>query len=177
MNVLQKKDLSKIGFVNKTYGFNGKVSCIIESATPGGILKNKFLFILLEGLPVPFEIEEAEENGSELLVKFYDVSSQEEAKKLLRNELYIMRNLSRKKKKEVSWNDLEGFMAIDETHGELGKITAISEYPMQLIAHCLVKGKEVLFPLHEEIVSEIDEKNQIIYISLPEGLIDVYLGK
>ncbi|MFS2190433.1 PRC-barrel domain-containing protein, partial [Mucilaginibacter sp. Mucisp84] len=81
----------------------------------------------------------------------------------------------KKKKNEFTLNDVEGFIAIDETHGELGEILSVQEYPQQLIATVQYKNKEVLFPLNLEIIKGIDVEGGEIYIDLPEGLLDIYL--
>jgi 16S rRNA processing protein RimM len=47
---------------------------------------------------------------------------------------------------------------------------------MQMIAKCIVKGKEVLFPLNEDIVIEINEEEKKVFVELPSGLLDVYMA-
>src|SRR4249920_3082627 len=106
MKILRKEDLKRIGFVNKTSGFNGNLSCISSIARPEKLLKRKFLFLILEGLPVPFAIETIEVNGEEVLVKFEDVDSELQAKKLLRKEIYAEKMHDKKKIDLLSWPDL-----------------------------------------------------------------------
>jgi 16S rRNA processing protein RimM len=36
-------------------------------------------------------------------------------------------------------------------------------------------GKQVLIPIHDEIIKKVDRENKIIFIKAPEGLIDLYL--
>jgi hypothetical protein len=38
-----------------------------------------------------------------------------------------------------------------------------------------MEGKEVLAPLHEGTLEGIDHKKRLIKLSLPEGLLDIYL--
>ena len=175
MKILTKENLTRIGFVNKTSGFKGNVSCIVDMARPEKLLNKKFLFILLEGLPVPFAIEEIEQRENDLLVKFVDVDSETEAKKLLRKEIYTEKQRAQKKSDILSWFDLKGFTAIDEVAGELGKIEEVMELPQQMIAKCIFNGKEILFPLNEDIIIDINEKENILYVKLPDGLIDIYM--
>jgi 16S rRNA processing protein RimM len=175
MKMLRKEDLSRIGFVNKSSGFKGNLSCIIEIARPEKILNRKFLFILLEGLPVPFAIENMELNGSELIVKFEDIDSEQQAKKLSRKEIYADKQRQKKKNDLLSWKDLAGFVVVDENHGEAGLIEDVMEYPMQMIAKCRLNDKEFMFPLNEDIVIDIDEEGKIVYVDLPDGLLDLYM--
>lgn len=130
---------------------------------------------MLEGLPVPFSIEEIEQRGNDLLVKFVDVESEADAKKLLRKEIYTEKQRAQKKSDILSWFDLKGYMAIDEDAGELGVIIEVMELPQQMIAKCIFNGKEILFPLNEDIIIDINEKENILYVKLPDGLIDIYM--
>ncbi len=173
--MLRKEDLSRIGFVNKSSGFKGSLSCILDIARPEKILNRKFLFILLEGLPVPFAVETMEVNGNELIVKFEDVDTEQQAKKLTRKEIFADKQPKKKKNDLLSWKDLAGFSVVDETHGETGEIVEVMEYPMQMIARCSSNGMEFLFPLNDEIIIDIDEKKKIVFVDLPEGLLSMYL--
>jgi len=38
-----------------------------------------------------------------------------------------------------------------------------------------IEGKEALIPLHEETLVSIDRKKNEVHVTLPEGLLDVYL--
>ena len=75
----------------------------------------------------------------------------------------------------MSWKDLIHYTAFDAEYGEIGIIQEVLEYPMQMLAKCLVNGKEVLFPLNDEMVTDINAEDKIVFVELPEGLLDVYL--
>jgi 16S rRNA processing protein RimM len=173
--MIRKEDLTRIGFVNKSYGFKGSLNCIIEIAHPEKLLRRKFLFLILEGLPVPFAVQEMEIDGNEMFVKFEDVDSEIEARKLSRKEIYADRQKQKKKNDLMSWKDLSGFSVVDDTIGELGLIEEVMELPMQFIARCKQEEKEFMFPLNDDFILEIDEVEKIVFVDLPEGLLDVYL--
>jgi 16S rRNA processing protein RimM len=48
---------------------------------------------------------------------------------------------------------------------------------VQLILTFEHQGKEVLFPLKDEIVTRVSKKENRIEVKLPEGLLDVYLSE
>ncbi len=177
MIFLDKKKLTPIGQVNKAIGFKGELSCLVTLAHPEKLLKHKFLFVIIDGLPVPFKIEQIEIRGEEeIVVKFEDVDSELEARKLSQKKLFAEKIRAAKKEDIVSWNDLTGFNVVDSVDGELGIITEVIEYPMQMIAKCIVKEKEVMFPLNDEIVTDIDAKKKVVYVDLPEGLLEMYIS-
>ena len=66
-------------------------------------------------------------------------------------------------------------MVVDEEKGDVGKINDILEYPTQSIMQIIVGEKEVLVPIHDDIIKNIDRENKKINIKAPSGLIDMYL--
>ena len=64
---------------------------------------------------------------------------------------------------------------IDEEKGELGKVQEIIEYPTQSLIQILINGKEVLIPIHDDIIQDVNREEKKIYIKAPNGLIDMYL--
>jgi len=71
---------------------------------------------------------------------------------------------------------LVGYLAIDEKEGELGRITNIREMPQQHIATVDFGGRELLFPLIEDFILDIDPEEKTIEVDLPDGLVDLYRG-
>jgi 16S rRNA processing protein RimM len=59
---------------------------------------------------------------------------------------------------------------------ELGEIEEVIEQPMQVLAKLTIQNKEVLIPLHSETLKKVDKKHKRVYVELPEGLLDIYLG-
>jgi 16S rRNA processing protein RimM len=51
----------------------------------------------------------------------------------------------------------------------------VNDKPTQSIFVIKYKERQILIPINEEIIKEIDRKNKSIYISAPNGLIDLYL--
>ena len=178
MKTLDIHKLIPLGFINKTHGFQGELSLAIsdEISLSPSQFKSAFLFVELDGLPVPFFVENIREKSGGVLVKFDTIMDEMMAKKLVGKNVF-----AEKMKKEAveetepSWFDLVGYSVTDKSYGELGPILEVQELPMQFLASCKINDKEILFPLHEEIILEIDDEKKTIYIDLPEGLLDVYL--
>jgi len=38
----------------------------------------------------------------------------------------------------------------------------------------LLDGKEALIPIHGESLDKIDQENRKVYVTLPDGLLDIY---
>ena len=175
---MKTEDCFRIGSVLKTKGLKGEMQLYIDFEGAEKI-KIESLFIDMAGKLVPFfvsSIKHLQKNQAYLFLE--DVDTIEKASALVKKDIYLPNKLKPKKKKdEFTLKDVKGFLAVDETHGELGEILEVQEYPQQLIASVNYKSKEVLFPLNVDIIKGIDIDNNEIYIDLPEGLLDVYLSE
>jgi 16S rRNA processing protein RimM len=56
----------------------------------------------------------------------------------------------------------------------VGTITEIIENPGQLLLKIISgTGKNILLPLHEDLIREIDSENKIIRMIIPDGISDI----
>jgi len=170
----EKKYFTPVGFISKPHGFNGELIVAVEYGQAEDYADASFLFIELEGRPVPFFVEESEARDSTMIVKVEGVNTEAEARKLSGKKIFIESG-DDPEVHVVDWSTLIGYIAFDETKGQLGPIESIEEFPGQLIAKCSMHGKEILIPLAEDFITGIDEKKKEIHLDLPEGLLDVYL--
>jgi hypothetical protein len=59
------------------------------------------------------------------------------------------------------------------TLGEIGVIADLVELPFQLLAKVQVNNREVLIPLVEDFILDIQENKKVIYLTLPDGLLSI----
>lgn len=170
-------DCFRIGSILKTKGLKGELHTYIDFEGLNDIKFNT-IFIETAGKLVPYfvsSIKYLQKNAAYLVL--HDVDSIEKASLLVKKNIYLPNKLRPKaKKSEFTLFDLKGFTVIDEDEGELGEITDVHEYPKQFIAALTYKGSEVLFPLNEQIIKNIDVVKSIVLVNLPDGLLDIYLG-
>ena len=57
----------------------------------------------------------------------------------------------------------------------LGTILEVIEQPHQLLCRLEIQSKEVLVPLHEGSLQKVDHRKKQVLVSLPDGLLDIYL--
>jgi len=170
------EDYFRIGTILKPKGLKGELHIYVDFE---GLEAVKFstIFIEITGKLVPYfvsSIKYLQKNAAYLILE--DVDTIEKASLLVKKHIYLPNKLKPKRKKqEFTLFDLEGFTAVDVNEGVLGVITAVHEYPRQIIAAVAYRNKEILFPLNEEIIKGIDVVKEIVTVDLPEGLLDVYL--
>ena len=136
------------------------------------------LFIEIEKKLVPFFVETTKilENSTAYLF-LEDIDHIDRAQSLVRKKVYLSNELLPERDPEdFRITDLKGFEVHDQEYGILGPIGEIHEYPQQHVASLTYREREILFPLNEETIDFIDVENNILEVTLPEGLIDLYLG-
>lgn len=170
-----QKELIKIGYISKAYGFKGELKCSLEVECLSEDLPD-FLWIYLDGKPVPFFVEEYSLSQGNLILKFEDLTTEEQAQKLKNTSIYCQDELFEDYfEREESLDDLIGFEVIDKNKGSIGVIDSIIENSIQPKLVILFEEKEILIPYTESIILSIDEEEGIIEIEAPEGLIEMYL--
>jgi len=167
-----------LGRITKAHGLKGAVQVMLEASNPDDYLDLESIFVEHKQRLVPFFIEEFSLQGQNRgIIKFEDVDNIDQAKNYMASNLYI-------KEDEVSEEDLDaqesmeviGFKIIDENLGELGVVSDYYEKVGQDLLAFEYKGQEVLIPIDESIILEIDPDTQTVRTALPEGLLDIYLS-
>ncbi len=168
MKSINRKDFIVAGVVEKIHGTKGGLRLSIEQK----IKIKEWVFIEINNKPVPFFIESISGNDDHRIVQLQDIENPKEAQRFVGNTILVPITKTSRKTKKVDL-DIINFLLIDETHGELGKVEDVEELPQQLIIHTTFKGKELLIPAVDEFILEISAKKKTIYLSLPDGILDL----
>ena len=124
---------------------------------------------------IPWFIESAKIKGEEeTYLKLEGINSREEATKLTQKEIWLPEADFKKFAAKSAPAGLLSYTIVN--HQEiLGEILEVIEQPHQLLCRLDIKGNEVLIPVNESTLQKIDHKKKQVLVSLPEGLLDIYL--
>lgn len=166
-----------IGYITKTKGLKGEVQLFFEYDEPE-LLDLDVVFAEINGKMVPFFVSSCKlQTNNTGNFYFDDVDHIDKAQALVKKKIYLpLAKMPDRSEDDFHYNDLKGFIVSDETHGELGEVIEVNEYPQQFVATVLYKGTEILFPLNEDMIVEIDETERTLLVDLPDGLLDIYLS-
>ena len=64
---------------------------------------------------------------------------------------------------------------IDKQKGNIGTIASVIDYPAQPLFQIINNKKEILFPIIDKLIDCVDRENSTIFVTAPDGLIDIYL--
>jgi 16S rRNA processing protein RimM len=166
-----------IGYFTKTKGLKGEIQLYFEYDEPG-LLDLDVIFADINGKMVPFFVSVCKmQPNSTGNIYLDDIDHIDKAQPLLKKKVYLpLSKMPDRDDEDFHYTDLKGFIVSDETHGVLGEILEVHEYPQQFVATVSYKEKEILFPLNDDMIVEIDEDAGTLLVDLPEGLLDIYLS-
>ena len=129
----------------------------------------------LKGSYLPYFIQSSKsKTQNETSVKLEGVNTREKALKLVQKNVWLQQVDFRKLVAKNSPLSLLGYTLIDEGK-TIGKIDEVIEQPHQVLLQINIESKEALIPLHEETLVNIDHKKNEVHVTLPEGLLNIYL--
>lgn len=166
-----------IGYTKKPHGLKGEIKLDVDDKYLDALLESEVLVLKIKGKDTPFFVEDIR-IGNAIIAKFEDVNTPEEALSIASKEIYIKEELI---SEEViaAINDPEdpenwtGYTVIDLTYGPLGVIDSVQEYPQQFMGMVEYQKKQVLIPLHPNLIVQLDNENKILKVDLPEGLLEL----
>lgn len=165
-----------VGKIVKTHGLKGEVTLRIDNEQFDEIEELNYFLLDINDKLIPYFVENIIFHSNKSFVLFQDLKTLEAANQLVGISAYLPLDLLPEKDgNDFYSHEVVDFLVIDEEKGELGKVQEIIEYPTQSLIQILINGKEVLIPIHDDIIQDVNREEKKIYIKAPNGLIDMYL--
>lgn len=174
---MKKDECFYLGKIVKKYSFKGEVLAKLDTDEPDIYENLEAIFLDLRGNLVPFFIEQSQLHKSDLLrIKFEDVSTEADADALIKTELYLpLELLPKLEGNKFYFHEIIDFKIIDKSFGEVGLIKGVNDSTAQALFEVDRDGIELLIPMNDEFIVEVDRTTKSIVMDLPEGLIDLYI--
>jgi len=162
----------EIAFIQRTHGIKGELQLNWLTNSELNPSELESVFIEIDGIPVPFFIEEVKSfSGEKVIIKFDEVDTIEQATNLVSHPVLIP--LNQMPDEELGLEDLVGYKVCDSANKQLGTITAYEDFGYNAIFTIkLPTNKEILIPATDAFIVEYDEKHKTIKMQFPEGLLN-----
>jgi 16S rRNA processing protein RimM len=174
LSFMKKTDLYKVGFIMKPHGLKGEVTVSLDADSPADWSRLKSVFVDINGQFVPHFIEGISVKGDKAFVKFEDVSSIDEARKLQKHSLFLQKATRPKLQRGDFYNDEITHFAVEDARlGPIGKVVAVEQTNHSrflIVAHNI---KELMIPVNGPFLTGINKSKRIITVNLPEGFLDI----
>jgi len=174
---MKKEDCFYLGKIVRKYSFNGELLIKLDTDEPELYEGLDAMFVDVRGNLIPFFVESSQLHKSDLLrVQFEDVTTEADADALLKSDVYLpLELLPKLDGNKFYFHEVIGFTINDKNYGKVGVIKSINDSTAQALFEVENNGKEILIPMNDEFILEVNRKNKTILVETPEGLIDLYL--
>ncbi len=172
------KDSIYIGQIAKLHGYKGGVSLFLDVTHPEEYMDMESFFIEIDGILTPFFVESFKlKNKGFAAVKFQGIDTEQEAKSLLKKKVFIPETELRELDESNFYDhEIIGYEVEDVVKGKIGKVTAIADLKQNPLLVIEFKDKEILLPIFEGLIVNVDRKLKRLKVKAPDGLIDLYLN-
>ena len=180
----------QIAQVLKSNGTDGELVLGFREIAPEDINLQEPVFIIFDGLPVPFYIESFTKRGNtKALVRLTDIRSMEDVEEIAGKAVYIEDDQAHEMSlEEDGFAALVGWMVLtpqipdrvgdddmevtdDMELMEVGEITEFFDIPNNPCIEVETENGAVMIPLHEDLILSIDPEYQEIIMQIPAGLL------
>ena len=185
-------NLQQIAQVLKSNGTDGELVLGFREIAPEDINLIEPVFIVFDGLPVPFFINSFVKRGNtKALVHLTDICSMEDVEEIIGKAVYVSKDsLPELSLEEDGYAALVGWTVLtpcrivdgvpilinnsateDAELCEVGEIADFMDIPNNPCIEVETENGAVMIPLHEDFILSVDPENQEIIMQIPAGLI------
>lgn len=174
--MIKESEVFKIGKLVKPHGIKGEIAFAFDNDVFDRV-DTPYLICKIDGIFVPFFVKEYRFKGGETaLITFEDIDNEKKAQWFSGLDVYFPRSSYEEDNNdndlEYSWNFFLGFTVIDKNAGNIGLIEAIDESTINILFLVIDGETEHMIPATEDFITDIDAKEKILHMHLPEGLLN-----
>lgn len=174
---MEHKDFYFLGKIVKTSGYKGSLVFFFDVDNLSHYKNLEAVFIEVGSDLIPFAIKNLTiKTGNKAYAALEDISTEDQALALVGCDLYLpVSFLPKLSGNKFYYHEVYGYQVVDKKFGELGIIEKVYDQGTQALLSVKKKSKEILIPVADEIIRDVDHPKKLITVELPEGFLDIYL--
>lgn len=171
------KDCYFLGKVTKPHALAGEVILWLDVDNPNDYENLTSVFLMIKNDLIPYFIENIQIRGKKSIAKFEDINKIEQTESIIGVDMYLpLTALPKLSGNKFYYHEVVGYKIVDNvSKKELGVLESIFDSTGQDLISMNCNGVEVLIPITDDIVKNVDRDGKILFVELPDGLIDIYL--
>ncbi|MCJ8498211.1 ribosome maturation factor RimM [Chryseobacterium salipaludis] len=173
---MRKEDCYFLGRITRRHGLQGNVFLKLDTDQPEMYNKLESVFVDINGLLVPFFIAKQSWGKTDTLVISFKNATEAMVDQVLSKDVYLpLSTLPELTGNKFYYHEVTGFQILDEDGTHCGTICSVNDQTAQHYFILDLDGKEVIIPIVRDWILEVNREEKTIRMSLPEGLLDVFL--
>ena len=168
---MNKQDCFFLGTIVSKFSYRGEILLKLDSDEIQ-FKKLKTIFLEIEGALVPFEIKNVMLHKSSLLrIKLENIDSEKKANTVVKTKTYLpIKDLPKLNGDKFYYHEIISYTVLDLSLGNIGKVKEVNDQTSQPIIVVNNGLNEVMIPLVDDFLIEINRNKKTLTFDLPEGL-------
>ena len=168
---MNKQDCFFLGTIVSKFSDKGEILLKLDSDEIQ-FKKLKTIFLEIEGALVPFEIKNVMLHKSSLLrIKLENIDSEKKANTIVKTKTYLpIKDLPKLNGDKFYYHEIISYSVLDLSLGNIGKVKEVNDQTSQPIIVVNNGLNEVMIPLVDDFLIEINRNKKTLTFDLPEGL-------
>ncbi len=173
--MINLNDCIGIGQFTRPHSYKGQLKLKLNNIRFDEITEMEWAYVVLDGLPVPFFIQEFTEFSPDtLVVKLKGVVNETQARELCPAQVFVDSTVVQAAPTpQFEPSHLKGYRVVDIQFGYLGLLEQIIEHSLNPLLQIFNNSSEILIPFQDKFVLGIDHSKKELLVKCPEGLIDL----
>jgi 16S rRNA processing protein RimM len=173
---MKKEDCYFLGKITRRHGLHGNVFLKLDTDQPEMYTKLDSVFVDINGMLVPvFIAKQSWSKGEPLIISFKN-STEALVDQSLGKDVYLpLSTLPVLTGNKFYYHEVVGFEIREEDGKSCGNIVSINDQTGQHYFVLDLAGKQIVIPIIRDWILELNREEKILKMSLPEGLMDVFL--
>ena len=176
---MSKENYFQLGLITKLHSFKGEVILYIDADDPSKYFSIKHIFIQINNRLIPYFIKKSiVHKNNQLRIQLEGISTQKDASLLLKNTVFLpLELLPKLNEDQFYYHEIIGYQLIDSTtNSKIGSIVNVIDHPGNTLIEAENLGIEIIVPMNDATFDKIEKSSKKLFLKVPEGLLDIYLG-
>ena len=171
-----KKDFFLFAFTHSKSNFKGEIKIKLINNYNIDFNSIETIFIEEDNILIPYKLKNIKHfNKNNLTLIIDDINTELKAQQLFSKKCFLPKRLL-PERKGIDFYDFQvkGFAVIDKDKKKIGSIVEIIEKPFQSLMIVNTNLKEILIPIHQDIVLNVSHAKKEIQVELPDNFSDLF---
>ena len=171
-----KKDFFLFAFTHSKSNFKGEIKIKLINNYTIDFKSIETIFIEEDNILVPYKIKNIKHLKKNNLTLIIDeINTELKAQQLFSKKCFLPKRFL-PERKGIDFYDFQvkDFVVIDKNKKKIGSIVEIIEKPFQSLMVVNTNLKEILIPIHQDIVLNVSHPKKEIQVELPNNFFDLF---
>jgi 16S rRNA processing protein RimM len=175
---MEKDQCFEFGRFGKPVGHQGGIRLHHETDDVSVYVRIKWVLLELGNGLVPFAIKSFRlRTDDTVYLELEGIDTEEKARELQGIQAFLpLEALPKLSGNKFYFHEVIGWKASDTERGDIGIIKNVFESGHQHLFSIEFEGREILIPVQDAFIRDVDRQAKTMTFQTPEGLIDLYLS-